>query len=123
MKKKRLKTAEKKYFDQLSGARSTWKLVEIHNRGELFKVGELISFRAFFVKTFFTFLSSSISLPSTLSSQQVVDDPSGVAGAAGSAGLAAPAAAAVSSFAGNAVLEIKIRNFRFCFMGRLSASY
>ena len=28
---KRLKTAEKKEFDQLSGAASTWKLVEIHN--------------------------------------------------------------------------------------------
>ena len=28
---KRLKMAEKKFFDQLSGARSTWKLVEIHN--------------------------------------------------------------------------------------------
>ena len=31
MNKKRLKTAEKKCFDQLSDARSNRKLVEIHN--------------------------------------------------------------------------------------------
>ena len=69
-----------------------------------------------------------MSLPSTLSSQQVVAEPSGVAGAAAPASPGTPfggleaAAAAASSLAGNAVLEIKIRNFRFCFMGRLRAS-
>ena len=32
---KRLKTAEKKYFNQLSGAGSTRKLVAIHKKGEV----------------------------------------------------------------------------------------
>ena len=33
IKQKRVKTAEKKKFDQLLGARSTQKLVKIHNNG------------------------------------------------------------------------------------------
>ena len=35
---KRLKTTEKKYVNQLSGARSTQKLVEIHNTQGIIKL-------------------------------------------------------------------------------------
>ena len=71
-----------------------------------------------------TFLSSSINLPSTRSSQQVVAGPSGTGVAPGS-GVAAAAVAALadSSLAGKAVLLMKIRNLRFCFIGRFNASY
>jgi hypothetical protein len=70
-----------------------------------------------------TFFSSSISLPSTLSSQQVVAEPSGAgAGAPGSPAGVGAAAPGVS-LAGKAVLEMKIRSFRFCFIGRFRASW
>ena len=65
-----------------------------------------------------------MSLPSTLSSQQVVDGPSETGAAAAAPGSAVAAAlAGDSSLAGNAVLLMKIRSFRFNFIGRFRASY
>lgn len=64
-----------------------------------------------------------MSLPSTRSSQQVVAEPSVGGGAApGSAGGVGVAVAPGASLAGNAVFEMKILSFRFCFIGRFSAS-
>ena len=65
-----------------------------------------------------------MSRPSTLSSQQVVADPSGGGGGApGSVGAGGAGLAPADSLAGKAVFEMKMRNFRFCFIGLFSASY
>ena len=64
-----------------------------------------------------------MSLPSTLSSQQVVADPSGGGGGApGSAGAGGAGLAPADSLAGKAVFEMKIRSLRFCFIGLFNAS-
>jgi hypothetical protein len=52
-----------------------------------------------------------------------VAEPSGAGeGAPGSPAGVGPAAPG-ASFAGKAVFEMKIRSFRFCFMGRFRASW
>ena len=64
-----------------------------------------------------------MSLPSTLSSQQVVAEPSGEGEGAPGSPAGVGAAAPGASLAGKAVLDMKIRSFRFCFIGRFRASW